>query len=161
MACKVPNSLNQTLTLMTTSDAFDLLRIVGSRRPTLYVSRVSQALGLMESHINVPLSIDELAARLNISGSQLERSFYRTLGMSPRAANRLLRLQKARCLLRFARPLKWVASEAGFGSASHLSLAFKREFGVWPSEERLQLLTRARNRTSAHIRSRVTDETQD
>lgn len=100
-------------------------------------SRVRAAIITMEQHLEDTMSIDEIAGSVGLCRRQLERLFFTKAGMSPAQTYNLLRLKKARSLLLQSKaPLIDVALDVGFGNASHFSRAFKRIFGVTPSQLR-------------------------
>nr|WP_299240602.1 GlxA family transcriptional regulator [uncultured Halomonas sp.] len=96
------------------------------------------AVALMESNIEEPLSTHELAAHLGISRRQLERLFKKYLHAVPSRYYLNLRLQQARRLLReTGGAIGDIAFETGFSSAAHFSTAYRNHFGMTPREERL------------------------
>ncbi|MDN3524726.1 GlxA family transcriptional regulator [Halomonas sabkhae] len=96
------------------------------------------AVSLMESNIEEPLTTHELAEHLGISRRQLERLFKKYLQAVPSRYYLNLRLQKARRLLRDSdRPAGDIALQTGFSSAAHFSTAYRNHFGMTPREERL------------------------
>ncbi|WP_290909394.1 GlxA family transcriptional regulator [Halomonas sp.] len=99
---------------------------------------LTEALALMETNIEEPLTTAELAEHLGISRRQLERLFKKHLQAVPSRYYLDLRLQRARRLLREGeRPAGEVALMTGFSSAAHFSTAYRNHFGLTPREERL------------------------
>ncbi|WP_227367783.1 GlxA family transcriptional regulator [Halomonas sp. M20] len=99
---------------------------------------LTDAVALMESNIEEPLSTHELAAHLGISRRQLERLFKKYLQAVPSRYYLNLRLQQARRLLRESdSAIGDIALETGFSSAAHFSTAYRNHFGMTPREERL------------------------
>jgi transcriptional regulator GlxA family with amidase domain len=99
--------------------------------------KLVEIIRLMEAAIENPLDIKQISARAAISPRQIERLFREQLGTAPKVFYLRLRLARARTLLRQTlNPILAVAVECGFGSTSHFSHAYKRVFGVAPSEER-------------------------
>jgi len=95
-----------------------------------------------------PLDIRELARLVGISARQVERLFREQLGMSPKVFYLKLRLARARTLLRqTVDPIVEVAVECGFASTSHFSHAYKRLFGIPPTQERRSVTARNPSRT--------------
>jgi transcriptional regulator GlxA family with amidase domain len=91
----------------------------------------------MEATVENPLDIREISARVGISARQIERLFGEQVGTSPKAFYLNLRLARARTLLRQTiNPILAVAVECGFGSTSHFCHAYKRVFGIAPTDER-------------------------
>jgi transcriptional regulator GlxA family with amidase domain len=99
--------------------------------------RVRRAILLMEQHLGDPLSVEEIARRVNISKRQLERIFRQETGKSPHEIALELRLRYGQWLLtRTARPITEIASECGFADSSHFSRAYRNAFGEPPSTTR-------------------------
>jgi AraC family carnitine catabolism transcriptional activator len=95
------------------------------------------AVKTIEEHIEEPLTMPEIAARVGISQRQLERLFKRNIGCSAVQFSQLLRLQYARVLLTSTRlSIRDVSAATGFNSMSYFSQAFARCFGKKPSEYR-------------------------
>jgi transcriptional regulator GlxA family with amidase domain len=99
--------------------------------------KLAQIIRLMEEALEDPPGIRRLADRVGISVRQVERLFREQLGTSPKAFYLDLRLARARTLLRqTVAPVIGIALDCGFGSTSHLSHAYKRAFGIAPTDER-------------------------
>lgn len=99
---------------------------------------LTDAVALMESNIEEPLTTHELAAHLGISRRQLERLFKKYLQAVPSRYYLDLRLQQARGLLRGSdKAIGDIALGTGFSSAAHFSTAYRNHFGMTPREERL------------------------
>ncbi|WP_253272933.1 GlxA family transcriptional regulator [Halomonas sp. PR-M31] len=99
---------------------------------------LTDALALMESNIEEPLTTHELAAHLGVSRRQLERLFKKYLQTVPSRYYLNLRLQQARKLLRESdSAIGDIAFGTGFSSAAHFSTAYRNHFGMTPREERL------------------------
>ncbi|MCF2525972.1 helix-turn-helix domain-containing protein [Yinghuangia soli] len=78
------------------------------------------------------LPIGDLAAELDWSERQLERRFREQMGLSPKSAARILRLQHALRMLTAGRPLAEIASRAGFYDQSHLNREIRNATGLTP-----------------------------
>lgn len=83
-----------------------------------------------------PLRLAELAQDCGLSEYQLLRQFQRRHGITPHAYLVQRRLQTARRLLHTPAPLADVALQCGFADQSHLTRAFKRQFGFTPGHYR-------------------------
>ena len=98
---------------------------------------LSDALLLMESHLEEPLSIAEIAQRLNTTPRQLDRLFGRHMAASPSVFYRDLRLTRASGLLKQSMlSVSEIAVGCGFHSASHLSRYFQKKYGETPLRHR-------------------------
>ncbi|WP_176054866.1 GlxA family transcriptional regulator [Paraburkholderia caribensis] len=99
--------------------------------------RIKRVVHLMEQHIGQPLSLDELAARVDMSVRQLQRLFKVQTGESPLAYARHLRLRTAAWLLRGSdRTVAEIAATCGFSDASHMGREFRKVHGVAPGAYR-------------------------
>ncbi|TCR62974.1 GlxA family transcriptional regulator [Bosea sp. BK604] len=95
--------------------------------------RVQQATHFIEQRLDNPPPIAAVARYVGVSPRQLERLFGASLGQSPAAFQRKLRLEYARWLiLNSKRSLTDVAMGAGFADSAHLSRDFKAAFGETP-----------------------------
>ncbi|WP_280540532.1 GlxA family transcriptional regulator [Chromohalobacter sp. 11-W] len=96
------------------------------------------AVTLMESNIEEPLTTHELAEHLGISRRQLERLFKKYLQAVPSRYYLELRLHKARQLLRDSeQAVGDIALSTGFSSGAHFSTAYRNHFGISPRDERI------------------------
>ena len=103
--------------------------------------RLSEAVTLMETNIEEPLSTDDIANLVGLSRRQLERLFKQYLGSLPSRYYLELRLQRARqLLLETNHSIVQVGLMCGFSSGSHFSTAFGTLFGNTPREERQRKL---------------------
>ncbi|HXH02736.1 MAG TPA: GlxA family transcriptional regulator [Candidatus Competibacteraceae bacterium] len=99
--------------------------------------RLADAVALMESNIEEPISLEEVARHVGISKRQLERLFKDHLDCTPARYYMELRLQRARLLLRQTRmSITDVALSCGFVSVPHFTTRYHRLFGVSPRSER-------------------------
>lgn len=110
--------------------------IVGDSRDD---PRLVRAVRIMETHIDAPLSIAAIARRVSMSARGLEQLFARQMGETPGAYFLALRLGAARRLVNDT-PLSVtdIASRTGFSSQPAFSRAFRRQFGLSPSQSRLK-----------------------
>ena len=91
----------------------------------------------MQDHVEPPLAIDEVAARLGHSARRLERLFARAFGMPPKRYYDLIRLHRARKLLvETDLPITEVALRCGYVSPTQFSARFKRDFRTSPRRQR-------------------------
>ncbi len=99
--------------------------------------KLVNAVELMESNIEEPMSLDELARHIGISRRQLERIFQKHLNCVPTRYYLEIRLRRAReLLLRSPRSIVDVAFSCGFVSAPHFSKCYRDFFGIPPREAR-------------------------
>jgi AraC family transcriptional regulator len=95
---------------------------------------------LIENRLDTDLTLQELAAEIGYSRSHFLRMFRATTGMTPHRYVLKRRLERARHLLEGAElSIAEIAITCGFSSQAHLTLAFRKEFGITPTEYRRQL----------------------
>ena len=103
---------------------------------------LARARELMRSHVEEPLEVEAIAARLGLSRRSLERLFARHGEGSPARAYLEVRLKRARQLLQQTRmPVVEVALACGFTSAAHFSRAYRAAFGKPPQVDKAARLT--------------------
>jgi AraC family transcriptional regulator, regulatory protein of adaptative response / methylphosphotriester-DNA alkyltransferase methyltransferase len=112
----------------------------GGTRPATREARreiFAEAVEILEQEATRPISLDEVARRVATSPRQLQRVFSDFAGLGFRAYLRRLRMTEAAGLLAStALPVKEIARRAGYGDPSQFSKAFKRTYGVSPSQFR-------------------------
>ena len=109
-----------------------LKQFLGTGQPKLI-----EAVTLMESNIEEPMSLDELAYHVGLSRRQLERLFQKYLQCVPTRYYLELRLKRAReLLLQTSKSIVDVAFACGFVSAPHFSKCYRDMFGLAPRDER-------------------------
>jgi AraC-like DNA-binding protein len=114
------------------------------RPRTPHLSRVQRSVLEAERHINThlaePISIAALAKRVGVAYSQFRQAFREQTGFSPWQYVLRLRLAKVRQALAHEEDAKLeeISQRFGFSSAFHLSVTFKRVYGISPSVWRQQ-----------------------
>jgi LacI family transcriptional regulator len=99
---------------------------------------VAKAMRFIWDHLNRPLSVDDVALKMNTSRATLEREFRRTLGRGVNGELRRKRLEVCKEMLRTTKtPLAAIAEAIGLTSRRHLHRAFKDSFGTTPQRYRL------------------------
>lgn len=99
--------------------------------------KLAEALALMESNIEEPLTTDDIAFHANISRRQLERLFKKFLNSVPSRYYLRIRLEKARSkLLGSNQSIADIGLSCGFSSGAHFSTAYRNQYGLTPSEDR-------------------------
>ena len=94
---------------------------------------VQKALLVMQQSIDAPLSIGRVVARLGVSRRKLERHFREALRMTPLQADRVIRLDQAKHLLRTTgRSATRIAADTGFCDLPHLIRVFRASEGMTP-----------------------------
>lgn len=125
------------------AEAAPELTLARPREPHL-----ARAVAAMESSLDEPLPIRDIARAVGVSARHLQTLFRASLGVSPHAHYQALRLNRARRLLIETRlPVLEIAAMSGFASAAAFSRAYRRLHGESPRE------TRARAREQASARA--------
>ncbi|MGI9388305.1 MAG: GlxA family transcriptional regulator [Methyloligellaceae bacterium] len=107
-------------------------------RSLAYVNHdLAGAVDIMIATIHMPISVDAIAARLDLPVWRLAQLFKRFLRTSPSAHYRRLRLERARNLLRNSHhPVGEIGSLSGFVNHETFTRAYAREYGCPPSKDR-------------------------
>lgn len=101
--------------------------------------RVRRSLLAIERLIDQRLSLGELASLVGSTPRNLTRLFLGDLGMTPKAAQEAIRIERARRLLSDTQwPISHIAAECGFTDASHLIKRFSASQGLTPARYRGQ-----------------------
>src|SRR4030095_3080869 len=95
-------------------------------------SLVSAAVGRLEA-TQASVRIEELARKVGLSQSALERRFRRNVGTSPKQFASILRLKNAVRLRAVGHDFTSIAHSAGYSDQSHFTNDFKRVTGLAPS----------------------------
>ena len=96
-----------------------------------------KAKDLIEAHFQEGIKITELAGKIGISRYYLATIFRREIGISPQEYLMQIRMERAASYLReTAEPIKSVAEHVGYTDSLAFSKAFRRRFGLSPSDYR-------------------------
>lgn len=103
-------------------------------------SAVTQAVDLFASHIGDPVSIAQVAAHVQMSPRQLERTFKRSTGQSPSRYYRMLRMNAARQLVQYSKnTMTAIANEVGYPTSARMAQHYRQVFGLSPQEDRKKI----------------------
>jgi AraC-like DNA-binding protein len=103
----------------------------GDKRPSATLGLVRDYL---ETHFAKPISLLELSTLSGVSPFHLSRRFRARYGLPPYMYLELVRVNRAREMLRRGEPISRVAFDTGFSDQSHLTRRFKRVVGVPPGQ---------------------------
>ncbi|WP_107850359.1 GlxA family transcriptional regulator [Oceanimonas marisflavi] len=118
------------------ADSSETRLALAENDPTL-PGALRDLLRLMNSNIEEPLGIEELAGYVNLSRRRVERLFQTHLQTTPSRYYLELRITQARrLLLQSDASIANIAVACGFASSTHFSHCFKDFFGVSPSQAR-------------------------
>ncbi len=98
---------------------------------------ISQALKIMQDHLEDTLSVGQIADILDVSPRKLERGFRDLLNQTPLKVYRDLRLDRARSLLaQTSLPLNEVSVACGFSNVTLMKKWFMEKYGELPGQVR-------------------------
>ena len=96
---------------------------------------IAAALNYINAHLSEPLTVETLAAQVNLSSSAFSRRFRELTGKSPYQFVKETRLERARELLLERRlRVSDVSVAVGYASMSHFTKEFRARFGTTPRE---------------------------
>lgn len=95
-------------------------------------ARLARAIAAVHAEPAGAWTLDTLASRAGMSRARFAAHFHRIIGMPPATYVARWRIGLAQSLLRGGRPVKAVAAEVGYGSASALGRAFTQLVGSSP-----------------------------
>ncbi|MHC1705942.1 MAG: GyrI-like domain-containing protein [Bacteroidales bacterium] len=115
------------------------MRIVSGTRPQLhseYKSRINKAFDYIESNIDKPMTLDELASVASFSKFHFSRIFQAIVGETPFQFIQRLRIEKAASLILMNKnhAISTIAFKCGFSDISVFSRCFKNYFKVSATE---------------------------
>lgn len=90
----------------------------------------------LAADLSEPLTLEQLAATVELSSFHAARLFRRETGMPPHAWRNQLRVNRSLDLLRRGSSVAEAASACGFADQSHFTRHFRRVFGVAPGRWR-------------------------
>ena len=90
----------------------------------------------IEAHVDEPITLAELSARVGLSASHLQREFSRAYGRSPKRYQTVLRAEALKRGLRGGASVSEAGYGAGFGSTRGVYEGAAREMGMSPAQYR-------------------------
>ncbi|MDK3073468.1 GlxA family transcriptional regulator [Sedimentitalea sp. JM2-8] len=101
---------------------------------------VASAVAMFAEHIETPLSVLDVADRINVSARQLERHFKKATGTSPSLYFRGMRMAAARQLVMYSnKTMADIALSCGYSSVASLNQYYRAAYGLSPSEDRRKI----------------------
>ncbi|MBN8940927.1 MAG: AraC family transcriptional regulator [Rhizobiales bacterium] len=97
-------------------------------------ARMATLRDMIRAHYATDLSLDGMAAEVDLSPFQLIGLFKRATGLTPHAFLTQVRLKAASAALAAGRPIVEAALAAGFYDQSALTRHFKRSYGITPRQ---------------------------
>ncbi|MEO0767842.1 MAG: AraC family transcriptional regulator [Cyanobacteria bacterium J06649_4] len=99
------------------------------------LARIHYAADILRSHLENPPAQAELAQRVGIGHSTLNKGFRQVFGVTPFVYLTRHRMDQAQQLLRQPScTVAEVANQVGYANPAQFAVAFKRHFGITPSE---------------------------
>jgi AraC family transcriptional regulator len=96
-------------------------------------AKLQQAIAYIQEHLDRDLSLDDIAAEVNLSAYHFSRLFKQSTGLAPHQYQIRCRVERAKELLQAGEmTIADIATQVGFYDQSHLSRHFKRIVGVSP-----------------------------
>ncbi|MGO3354832.1 MAG: helix-turn-helix domain-containing protein [Halomonas sp.] len=100
--------------------------------------RLLRARDFLLHDLSAAPTLPELAQEAGLSLLKLKRGFRQLFGNTVYGLFQQERMQEARRQLNLGLPVLAVAAELGYTNASHFAVAFKKQFGINPSEVKRQ-----------------------
>jgi AraC-like DNA-binding protein len=127
-----------TLALLLAEAVAAFAQAAGSVSPGPHYSpRTRNAIDWMQAHSASPLTIDQLAARVELRPSQFRKTFRDETGFTPQEFLTQLRLAEAKRLLaETSRSVTDIALATGFNSSAWFATAFRKQTGFSPRDWR-------------------------
>src|SRR5207302_10571344 len=101
---------------------------------------IERALAHLKQNYPERVELRDLAVIAGMSKFQFVRAFTAILGVTPHRYQLLLRLAKAKAMLRAGYEIAQVAAHAGFWDQSHFDRSFRLFFGMTPTQYRQNAL---------------------
>ena len=100
---------------------------------------MQEVLSIIREEYHEKLSLSFVANRIHLNANYLSRKFYEEIGIGFADYLNAYRLEMAKKLLVNQRDMSMavIAEKAGFNSQHYFSAMFKKQFGVTPSEFRI------------------------
>ena len=95
---------------------------------------IARSIAHMSSHLNEPITIDEMAKRAGMSRAVFHRKFKQATTMSPIQFVKSMRLNNAAMKIAGGMTVNEAAMDVGYLSASQFSREFKRMYGQSPRQ---------------------------
>lgn len=110
-----------------------------SQQELVYEQRIRAMLEYINQNFNDELTVEKIAASVNISPSACLRCFHQLMDTTPMQYVKNLRLEKAAQMLKNTRKTaKETALDCGFNDVSYFTKAFRERMGLTPQEFRKQ-----------------------
>lgn len=95
---------------------------------------IARSIEHVASHLDAPISIDDMARRAGMSRAVFHRKFKQVTTMAPIQFVKSMRLNNAALKIAGGMPVNEAAMDVGYASASQFSREFKRSYGQSPRQ---------------------------
>ena len=103
----------------------------------IHLGRIQEVISFIQNNLDQPLTIELLAAQIDLSPTHFRRIFTKATGVSAHQFIINLRLKRARELLTNTdTPIIHIAEMLGFNSQSHFTALFKKQHAITPHRYR-------------------------
>lgn len=114
-------------------------KVAQSKTPVSTDERMQKAIRYIQQNVNQHLTVGDVADYAGFSKSYFSAYFKKTLGFSVSAFILRCKLEEGRELLQYTnKSISTISEFLCFSSQSHFHTAFKKQFGITPSEYRKQ-----------------------
>jgi AraC-like DNA-binding protein len=131
-SCQVAELLLALTTRYPNPAAAAAIEAAGAQRRAVHEG-ITRAREYVRAHLGERLTLDVLAGIACLSPFHFTRTFRDAVGLTPHAYVLHTRLARAQTLLAAQLPVSEVAYGTGFADQSHLTHAFRRQFGCTPA----------------------------
>lgn len=98
---------------------------------------IQSCIAYIEQHLSAELTVDALSKMFGYTTAHFSRKFRQAIGLTPMLYITVMRLEKARELLKHTTAnVSEIAAACGFSDANYFTRRFKKHFGVAPSRYR-------------------------
>lgn len=115
-------------------------KVAQAKTPVSTDGRIQKAIRYIQQNTNQHLTVGDVADYVGFSKSYFSAYFKKTLGFSVSAFILRCKLEEGKELLQYTdKPISTISEFLCFSSQSHFHTAFKKQFGMTPSEYRKEL----------------------
>jgi AraC family transcriptional regulator len=134
----VGDAMAHALTAQLLSRHSNFRSVTAMQRIDMPAHKVRTAIEYIEAHLNLDLSIDLIAAAVNMSTFRFARGFKKETGRSPHQFLLERRIESAKDLLRSTdQKLVDIAQTVGFANQSHFAAVFRQRCRITPMAYRI------------------------
>lgn len=130
-------AINEIIDLMEHVRSDFAQKVKETRETCSLVSYVEKCKSYIDSHLNMPLHLDDIAAQIGINPSYLSRRFSQVVGVGIQKYIQQKRIQAAASMLKYSdSSIIDIVNYLYFPSQSHFGKVFKEHMGITPRKYR-------------------------